>query len=80
VRLASGKALQLFAGSLPFFVIAAIIEGFLTPSAIPPWSKLAFAGVTVVGLVMYLGFAGERRLPKAFPLPSRSNTHSPPPP
>ena len=60
VRLASGKALQLFAGSLPFFVIAAIIEGFLTPSAIPPWSKLSFAGVTVVPLVMYLGFAGEQ--------------------
>ena len=61
VRLASGQALQLFAGSLPFFVIAAIIEGFLTPSALPPWSKLTFAGVTAIGLVLYLGFAGGGR-------------------
>lgn len=59
IPLAAGQALKLFGGSLLLFVVAAMIEGFLTPSAIPPWSKLAFAGVTAIGLVMYLGFAGS---------------------
>ena len=59
IPLAAGQALRLFGGSLPLFVVAAIIEGFLTPSALPPWSKLTFAGVTAIGLVLYLGFAGS---------------------
>lgn len=61
IRIASARALKLFAGSLPMFVIAAIIEGFLTPSVIPPWSKLAFAGLTAIALAIYLGFGGETR-------------------
>lgn len=61
IRIASARALKLFAGSLPMFVIAAIIEGFLTPSVIPPWSKLTFAVLTAVALVIYLGFGGASR-------------------
>lgn len=59
MRVAAGKALRLFAGALPMFVVAATIEGFITPAAIPNFAKLAFAGVTTVGLAMYLGFAGS---------------------
>ena len=59
IRIAAGKALRLFAGTLPFFVIAAIIEGFITPSVIPTWSKLAFSGVTALALILYLGFSGR---------------------
>jgi uncharacterized membrane protein SpoIIM required for sporulation len=59
IRLAAGKALRLFAGALPMFVVAAIIEGFITPSPIPAFGKLAFSGLTLVGLVAYLGFAGR---------------------
>ena len=59
IRIAAGKAMRLFAGVLPFFVVAAIIEGFITPSVIPAWSKLAFSGVTALALILYLGFAGR---------------------
>jgi len=58
IRLAAGIAVQLFAGTLPLFIAAAIIEGFLTPSPIQPWMKLSFAGVTAVALLLYLGLAG----------------------
>ncbi|MCL5103793.1 MAG: stage II sporulation protein M, partial [Armatimonadetes bacterium] len=74
IRLASGKALRLFTGTLPFFVVAAIIEGFITPSVLPTWSKLTFAGITAIGLILYLGFAGTTTSPH----PSLSNTHLPP--
>ncbi len=59
IRLASGTAIKLFAGTLPFFVVAAIIEGFITPAAIPAFAKLAFSGVTLLGLVAYIGFGGR---------------------
>lgn len=60
IRIAGSKALKLFVGTLPFFVIAATIEGFITPSALPAFAKLAFAGLTAIGLVLYLGFAGTK--------------------
>ncbi|MGC8861272.1 MAG: stage II sporulation protein M [Armatimonadota bacterium] len=59
VRLAAGKALTLFAGAVPMFAAAAIIEGFVTPAPIPAFAKLAFAAITAIGLVLYLGFAGR---------------------
>lgn len=59
IRLAAGIALRMFGGALLFFVIAGIIEGFITPSGLPAWSKLTFAGFTALGLVLYLGFAGR---------------------
>lgn len=59
LRLAAGTALRLFAGTLPFFVIAAIVEGFITPSVLPAWSKLSFAALTAIALALYLGFAGR---------------------
>jgi len=54
LRIASRKGLLLFAGTLPFYVFAAIIEGFLTPSVLPVWSKLGFAGVTAAVMAAYL--------------------------
>ncbi len=62
IRIASGKALRLFAGTIPMFVVAGTIEGFITPSVIPIWSKLAFAGITAIGLTAYLGFAGHKQI------------------
>lgn len=59
VRLASGKAIWLFAGTLPMFVVAGIIEGFVSPSSLPVVGKFVFSGVTVLALVLYLGFAGR---------------------
>lgn len=58
VRIAGGDAVRLFAGAVMMFVIAAIIEGFVTPAPLPEWSKLAFAGLTGIGLLAYFGLAG----------------------
>ena len=58
IRLAAVRALKLFAGAVLLFVIAGIIEGFITPSGLPASFKLSFAGLTAIGLALYLGFAG----------------------
>jgi len=53
------EAVLLVLGTIPMFICAGLIEGFITPPAqIPPFVKLAFAGVTAVLLVAYLGFSG----------------------
>ncbi len=57
VRLSAGKAVRLMGGVAAMLVVAAIIEGFITPTGIPPKAKLVFAGFTAVGLAIYL-FAG----------------------
>ncbi|MCX8053654.1 MAG: stage II sporulation protein M [Armatimonadetes bacterium] len=59
IRLAAEDALKLFAGAVPMFILAAIIEGFLTPSPITVFLKLVFSGLTLIGLLAYLGFAGK---------------------
>ena len=65
IRLAAVKALKLFAGAVLLFVIAGIIEGFITPSGLPASFKLSFAGLTAIGLALYLGFGGNRANTKA---------------
>ena len=59
IKLAARYALRLFGGAVLFFVIAGTIEGFITPSGLPPVFKLCFAGVTGIALLLYLGLAGR---------------------
>ncbi len=58
IRLAGATSLRLFAGAVILFVIAGIIEGFITPSGLSASIKLGFAALTALGLIIYLGFAG----------------------
>lgn len=60
MKIAGGKAVRLLAGTILFYIVAGTIEGFITPSVLPPLIKLAFAGLTAVALILYLGFAGSR--------------------
>lgn len=60
IKMAAGNAVRLFAVAVVLFVVAGLIEGFVTPSALPQWSKLAFAGLTAVALSAYLGLAGRK--------------------
>ncbi len=54
-------AVLLLVGTLPLFIVAGLIEGFVTPPAwIAPYVKLLFAGFTLVALVAYLGMGGRR--------------------
>ena len=59
--LTAGKqAVSLMSLVCALLVLAAIVEGFFTPSDIPPWSKLLFSGIAFVLLVVYL-FVGGRK-------------------
>lgn len=46
----------LLIGTLPMFVLAGIIEGYVTPSALSPEAKYAFAGLTLLVMALYFGF------------------------
>lgn len=55
VLLRSAKeSAQLLLGTIPFFVIAGLIEGYVTPSELPLGMKYAFAGITLLLLAGYL--------------------------
>lgn len=47
--------IQLIAGVVPLFIIAGIIEGFITPAPIPLWSKYVVALITLIAIVIYFG-------------------------
>ncbi|MGM0840495.1 MAG: stage II sporulation protein M [Bacillota bacterium] len=59
------RSVQLLLGTVPLFVIAGIIEGFITPAAIPLLAKYMVAFLTVIGLILYMTI-GKLRLNKAF--------------
>lgn len=59
------QAIALILGSLPFFLVAAAIEGFITPLGVSPWAKLAFAAMTGMAALFYLGRG--RRVPVSQP-------------
>lgn len=59
VQLAAAKALRLFAGTIPMLIIAGTIEGFVSPSGLPRWSKFMVSALTAVALVLYFGFVGK---------------------
>ncbi len=48
------RSVQLLLGTVPLFVIAGIIEGFITPAPIPLEAKYFVAFVTVIGLILYI--------------------------
>ncbi|OZU89429.1 hypothetical protein CIL03_06885 [Virgibacillus indicus] len=48
------RSVQLFLGTIPLFIIAGIIEGFITPSTLSLEMKYVVALVTVVGLLVYI--------------------------
>jgi uncharacterized membrane protein SpoIIM required for sporulation len=53
-------AVLLAIGGAAMLVLAGLIEGFITPPAfIPPWAKLVFAAMTLIGEVAYFALAGR---------------------
>lgn len=47
--------IQLMLGVIPLFIIAAIIEGYLTPAPWPHWGKYLIALITLLLLFFYFG-------------------------
>lgn len=48
------RSVQLLLGTIPLFVIAGLIEGYITPAAISLEAKYFVAIVTVIGLIVYI--------------------------
>lgn len=48
------RSVQLLLGTIPLFIIAGIIEGYITPAAIPLEMKYLVAFITVIGLILYV--------------------------
>lgn len=47
--------IKLVFGVIPMFIVAAIIEGYITPAQLPHWTKYLFSAITLVLLLIYLG-------------------------
>ena len=54
LKLAGTEAGQLLMGVVLFLICAGLIEGFLTPTPLPPVAKLSFAGLSSVLMLLYL--------------------------
>lgn len=57
------RSVQLLLGTVPLFVIAGIIEGFITPTTLSLETKYIVALLTVLGLIFYL-IIGKMNLKK----------------
>lgn len=50
------QSVQLLLGTIPLFIIAGLIEGFITPAAIPLAVKYLVAALTILALIIYIKF------------------------
>lgn len=53
------ESVSLIGGTAVMLVLAGIIEGFISPSALPAQVKLVLAALLGMGMVLYLAFAGR---------------------
>ncbi len=60
LRQAAHQVVRLLFGCVPLLVIAGVIEGFISPSALPPAAKLAIGALSGVLLYSYLFLAGRK--------------------
>lgn len=63
LKIQAKRSVQLLLGTVPLFVIAGLIEGFITPAAISLEAKYFTAFATVIGLVVYIAI-GKMRMEK----------------
>lgn len=66
LRLGTVDAVQLMLGTVPMFVIAGTIEGFVTPSPLPEWTKFLVATLTGMGWFIYFRWIGRKPSGKNF--------------
>jgi len=53
------QATKLALGTIPLLILAGLIEGFISPSNLPPYVKFLFAGAGATLLTLYLSLAGR---------------------
>jgi uncharacterized membrane protein SpoIIM required for sporulation len=60
---AARHAIRLLFGCVPLLAIAGLFEGFVSPSGLPLWAKLAIGAANLTWLYAYLLGAGRRSTP-----------------
>ncbi len=60
----SYRSVLLLIGTIPMFVIAGLIEGFITPSTLSLEAKYAVAFLTLIGLAVYIAYGQYRYIRK----------------
>ncbi|MBA2942000.1 stage II sporulation protein M [Paenibacillus sp. CGMCC 1.16610] len=55
------ESAQLLIGTIPLFIIAGLIEGYITPSTLPLEMKYIIAGVTLLLLTLYFVYGIRKR-------------------
>jgi hypothetical protein len=58
LRLAGPRSLRIAIGTVPLLLVAASVEAFVSPSAMPPLMKGLVSASLGLALVAYLGFFG----------------------
>jgi uncharacterized membrane protein SpoIIM required for sporulation len=59
LRRVAGEAARVLLGTVPLFIVAGLIEGFITPHSYPPALKLALGALAFATLAAYLTLAGR---------------------
>lgn len=67
LKLHAKRSVQLLLGTIPLFVIAGMIEGFITPAKISLEAKYFVALLTVAGLILYV-IIGKLKWAKSMPI------------
>lgn len=63
LRRGASEAVRVVLGSLPLFVLAGLVEGFFTPSAVDPVWKLLVGAALTGAFVAYIALAGRDEAP-----------------
>ena len=61
---AGGRATRLLLGTVPMLIVAGVIEGFFSPSAVPIAMKFSLAAVLFAALMTYLFFMARTKPPR----------------
>lgn len=59
------RSVQLLLGTIPLFIIAGVIEGFITPADLSLETKYIVAFITLIGFIGYLLYGRIRQLKRA---------------
>jgi uncharacterized membrane protein SpoIIM required for sporulation len=68
----AAQSCMMVLGTIPLFIIAGLVEGYITPSGLPLIAKYAVAFLTVVAMIVYLVY-GMRQTRKQNPVLSFNN-------
>ncbi len=60
LRIQAKRSVQLLLGTVPLFIVAGTIEGYITPAPIPLEAKYAVSLLTVIALVLYVWMGGKK--------------------